>query len=276
MISLKNYAPNWAKILYRELKKLTPNKKKRKQEIKNKALLKANKTNKIIKKIYREEQILVLNGPFKGMHYILASNGSQLLPKLLGSYEEPIHRWINEILANSNYTTIIDVGCAEGYYAVGFARANSKPNILAFDVDRSALTNAKGLAKINGVADSIQFAERFDGAAVSKILEADRNRKILIFMDVEGAELDLLDVNAHPSLLECDILVELHDCFISGLTEKIIGFFSSTHKIQIIVDYPWRYGMYVPEDLELPDDDLQFSLDEMRPKEMRWMLAQKR
>ena len=63
-----------------------------------------------------DNQYIIQNGHFKGMNYIKRSSGSALLPKILGSYEEPIQGWIKEVIEKKN------IGCAEGYYACGFAR----------------------------------------------------------------------------------------------------------------------------------------------------------
>jgi hypothetical protein len=43
---------------------------------------------------------------------------STFIPKIIGSYECELHPAIEEIIVN-NYAEVWDVGCAEGYYAVG-------------------------------------------------------------------------------------------------------------------------------------------------------------
>ena len=59
----------------------------------------------------------VIHGPFEGLQYPDArSSGSSLLPKLIGSYEHELHEIINDALGQS-YTDLVDIGCAEGYYA---------------------------------------------------------------------------------------------------------------------------------------------------------------
>src|SRR5436190_882004 len=64
----------------------------------------------------------VLGGIFKGLQYPrFESSGSGLVTKLLGSYENELHPFIQQLGANK-YTEIIDIGCAEGYYAVGLAQ----------------------------------------------------------------------------------------------------------------------------------------------------------
>lgn len=59
--------------------------------------LRNNLNFEIIKYVFNNK-IYVHNEPFKGMKYISKSNGSDLLPKILGSYEEPIQEWIKKII----------------------------------------------------------------------------------------------------------------------------------------------------------------------------------
>ncbi|MFL0206169.1 methyltransferase [Aquirufa sp. 2-AUSEE-184A6] len=229
----------------------------------------------IINKLYKNE-IYVLNGPFSGMKYISESNGSQLLPKLIGCYEEPIHNWILEIINNPIYKTIIDVGCAEGYYAVGFAKSPHHPQIIAFDIDNTALENAKKLAVLNNVVESIKFFNQFEYKFLENLLKSKPNQKVLVFMDIEGDERILLDTKKFPVIKECDFLVELHDCFYPGLTEKIISFFNQTHKIQIILDYPWREKEYCFNYNDFSSDETHFLFNENRPTGMSWMYAKRK
>src|SRR5262245_45426434 len=64
--------------------------------------------------------ISVQHGPFKGLAYFDETVWGSITPKWLGSYEAELHPAIEEIISRP-YETIIDVGCAEGYYAVGLA-----------------------------------------------------------------------------------------------------------------------------------------------------------
>jgi hypothetical protein len=246
------------------------NKKKKEEDF-----IREKKTSQIIKNIFKSE-IVVLNGPFKGMKYISSSNGSQLLPKLIGSYEEPIHKWIFEILNNGKYETIIDVGCAEGYYAVGLTQAKSSPNILAFDLNNLAIENAKKLAYINNVSNSVQFFNNFEISILKKIFETNPNQKVLIFMDVEGDEENLLNTINFPIIKDCDILVEVHDCFYPGITNKLISYFSQTHKIEIVIDYPWREFNYSFNNTKLSSEEVFFIYDERRLKDMKWLYAKRK
>ena len=68
----------------------------------------------------------VAAGPFAGMRYITRSCGSKLAPKVIGCYERELHPAIENAI-RGDYQRIIDIGCAEGYYAVGLAWRKSSP-----------------------------------------------------------------------------------------------------------------------------------------------------
>ena len=60
-------------------------------------------------------------GPFAGMEFLSNVLEGCYIPKLLGTYEMELHpTWIR-LRQLRKYRTIIDIGAAEGYYAVGLA-----------------------------------------------------------------------------------------------------------------------------------------------------------
>jgi hypothetical protein len=67
----------------------------------------------------------VLTGPFRNMLYLNTSEFGPIAPKWLGSYEMEIQDLVGE-LCKRGYATIAKIGPAEGYYAVGFARASNR------------------------------------------------------------------------------------------------------------------------------------------------------
>ena len=61
-----------------------------------------------------------MQGPLAGMDFLPQSAEGCHIAKLLGCYEQPLQPFIEEAIANA-YPTILNIGCAEGYYAVGMA-----------------------------------------------------------------------------------------------------------------------------------------------------------
>lgn len=226
----------------------------------------AKSEEKCLLDTYFSGNYVVNNGPFIGMNYISESSCSQLLPKLLGSYEEPIQTWVLNAIAKK-YTRILDIGCAEGYYAVGFARALPECDLLAFDIDEVALTRARKLAEINDISN-ITFRNICTHDDLNNLIT--NNYHTLVFCDIEGAEDELLRPDLATKLRDADIIVETHDCFNPGVTDRIIDRFYDTHKISCVVDYPCRINKYALA-REISSNDFIKITDEKRPKRMKFL-----
>lgn len=213
------------------------------------------------------DDLTVRFGPFAGMRYLPESSGSQVLPKVLGSYEEPVQPWIEEIIAGGKYELILDIGCAEGYYAVGFAMRMPNAQIHAFDIDPCARELAGRLTALNNVGNRVLLHSE----CTFEVFQKMGGPRTLIFCDIEGNEDDLLDPLRAPRLADCGIFVEAHDAFVPGVSERLITRFASSHKIRMIVDYPGRLAAYsLPEIDALTSDDLAKLTDEVRPASMRF------
>ena len=126
----------------------------------------------------------VLGGPFAGMAYVAEASEGALVPRLLGAYESELHPHLLAFAA-AGLDAVIDVGCAEGYYAVGLARLMPQVTVHAYDIDEKARAACADLAAQNGVADRVLIG----GAFAPDGFEAFAGRRVLVM--VEGRmELD--------------------------------------------------------------------------------------
>lgn len=167
----------------------------------------------------------VLSGPFAGMNYgTLAAEGSRSA-RLLGCYEASLAPVIEAIVA-SNPALIMDIGCAEGYYAVGLARRLPGTRILARDASDMAQLMCRALADLNGVAVET------GGLVTHADFDVAHGTDTVVICDIEGAEADLLDPAAAPGLRHARILVECHDGMKPGLSATLAARFAATHHIQ--------------------------------------------
>src|SRR5215207_2024016 len=93
----------------------------------------------------------VLNGPFRGLQYpSLDITEATLVSKIVGSYESQLHPIINAAM-KANYTDILDIGSAEGYYGVGFARGVPAAVVHCYDINARDLDFSRQMADLNGV-----------------------------------------------------------------------------------------------------------------------------
>lgn len=176
-------------------------------------------------------KIRVLSGPFTGMRYLNTAAFGPISPKWLGTYEWEIQDWVSQC-CNTGYENIINVGSAEGYYSVGFAWRSPASRVFAFDINPFARREVTRLAALNGVSDRVTVRSLFAGHQ----LDSFRPGKNLLVVDIEGAEMVLLNPVDYPALQRFDILVELHETSQSDRcqeSEEILKErFAATHRIQ--------------------------------------------
>lgn len=196
----------------------------------NTAIMAQGTIEKVGKQIYK--------GPFKGMKLIDEVITGSILPKILGAYEWELHESI-ETITSKPYKNILNIGSAFGYYAIGFALRMPDVTVYAHDIDETCQSQCKKMALHNGVADRVKVGGLLTGEDFEKFKE----EETLVFMDIEGAEEDLLDPRKYPALLNMDIVVELHDCNTPDLSTKLPKLFEETHTLQIIKNKTMSFPM---------------------------------
>lgn len=212
----------------------------------------------------------VLAGPFRGMHYDLTPAEGALATRLLGCYEASLAPILETVIARG-YPQVIDIGCAEGYYAVGLARRMPATQVLARDTDPKAQEKVLALARANGVADRVQVGGVMDHAGLDLCHAA----RTFVLCDIEGAEEDLLDPKAAPGLLAADILVEVHEQARPGLLARLTDRFAATHRITRL-DRQLDPGMLPPWAEELNDLDRLLLLWEWRAGPTPWLWMERK
>ncbi len=171
----------------------------------------------------------VLGGPFAGMSFVRQVAEGCCVPKLLGCYEEELHPYVEQAIAR-DYPQLLNIGVAEGYYAVGFARRMPRAKVFAFDIDQNAQRTCAAVARDNGVAERVQIGGLFRGEDFERYAA----ERTLLVCDIEGAERELLDPRAYPALRRMDIIVELHDCLVPGLSQQIPERFLESHDVTLL------------------------------------------
>jgi hypothetical protein len=128
------------------------------------------------------------------------------------------------------YETIVNIGCGDGFYAVGFARRMPQVEIKAYDLNADRQEFCRAMAQKNDVGDRI-FVGGQCGAAELNALQGHR---VLVVCDIEGGERELLDPERIAALREFDILVELHKVLDAALPEEVLTRFSESDDIERI------------------------------------------
>lgn len=213
----------------------------------------------------------VRSGPFCGMRYTDDAFGSAYIPKLLGIYERELHSILQQIV-NEHWDYIIDIGAAEGYYAVGLALRRPDARVIAFEMNTLGQASLAELCCLNGVSQRVTILGQCTPESLAAVLPP--NERTLVICDVEGEEGELLDPYRVPGLQNAHILVELHEFAVRGITNRIVARFGASHNIQHVwqqprhrSEYPFRsFGISL-----LPQRYLDWAVSEWRPEQMSWL-----
>jgi hypothetical protein len=216
----------------------------------------------------------ILSGPFRGMRYLNETVWGPITPKWIGSYEAELHGVLEEVVA-ARYTQIVNVGCAEGYYAAGLALRIPNAQVIAFDLDPTARRQTAHLASLVGVGHRVEVRGNCTPSLLHRLLV----NHPLLMMDVEGAEYHLLDPSAAQNIRNAALLVEVHSSppfDLPAVAESLHARLEATHDLLWL--YPESRDDLVDRfrflwENKISTDRFAEYLDEGRTEAQRWMWA---
>ena len=220
-----------------------------------------------------KNKLIVRAGPFNGLQYPDSiSFGSSLYPKLIGSYEIELERYILDFI-NKKYNNIYVIGCAEGYYCNGLGIKSANSNIYCFDISGDAVKTCNNMSKINNLKNVISINERFNLSS----FEPSISGETLIICDIEGAEASLFEEHEIKKLKNVDLLIEVHDFQNVGLTKVFTSLFNKTHRIKQVFSVDDLYRPMVYESREFTPHNLTYNekyrlMKEYRKAQMSWVI----
>lgn len=173
---------------------------------------------------------VIQSGPFKGIKYYSEKRALDALPKIVGTYELELFPVIDRLLTKQ-YDLVLDVGSAEGYYVIGFAKKWPKTKIIAYDNDHNVRKELVKMLEINNVNELVEVKEFCDE---KELLSLPENIRALIISDCEGYEIELFQSKIIKYLKNCDFLIEAHDGYKKIISRTLISRFKHTHTIQTI------------------------------------------
>lgn len=226
----------------------------------------------VVKLVLLQSQERVVSGPFRGLALNLAPvSRRHLLSYVLGTTELELQPVLERIIAR-RYRSILNVGAADGYYAVGLASRSPTTQVTAYEAKEELHPALARIARLNGVEEQIAV----HGICDAQLLSGKLGREsTLILMDIEGAERAILDPATLPGLRWTDILVETHDVYAPGCTDILIKRFSATHDIErftarprVLSDFPPNFLSFIPKFFPNLALDL---MDERRAGTQEWL-----
>ena len=221
--------------------------------------------------LVKEHGLVVANGPFASMKMNSQTwGGFDINAKILGTYESHV---IDELFAISqtNPGPFIDIGAADGFFAIGAVISGIADETYAFEVDALSRRSIAINASDNNLSERIHIREIANVQTIADVLKKEQKAKILI--DIEGGEYELLDYDFLDEISKCDVIVELHPSLVKdGLKkqEELVARLENNFHIEFFKKSDLRTTSF-PELANLSDDKRLLALSENRAFEMWWI-----
>lgn len=232
----------------------------------------AERRRRISSQVFEQLNGVVQFGPFQGMQ--LSSNphwgSSDRASMLLGLYEKEVLDYIMSLPLNKD-RNFIDIGAADGYYAIGFLMAERFKQSICFELTELGQQVIAENAERNGVGHKVKIHGVANDAALESFSEADLEQAVVL-VDIEGAEFEVLSQRNLEKLRNSYLVIEIHN-WIDGFKEKYNRLLNDANEIFNLSVL--KVGQREIPELEIfenfPDDNRWLMLSEGRPNRMRWL-----
>ena len=225
----------------------------------------------IEEEIAHETGGIVTAGPFKGMRIDPKTSWGtgDIVPKLLGCYEAELAEALERLKAEP-FDAVLNIGSAEGYYAIGSAMIVNAPKVIAMDIDPSAQAATARNAERNGVADKVECRGGIDAEGLAALLT--EFPRALIVCDCEGFEVDLITPPVIAAGAQTTFMIECHDFIGRPVTEDLSVRLAPSHEVAVIHEGPRDPNAY-PLLRRRDSLDRWLAVCEFRPETMTWIVA---
>lgn len=175
----------------------------------------------------------VLTGPFQGLRW-RQDFRPDILNHLLGIYERELHPAIAEVQTRVRPRTVIDLGAYYGYYAIGFARMFPASTVLAYEASAARQVDLRANIDTNGVTGRVAVRGEASATTLQQDIGAAQG-PVLVVCDIDGPEIDVINLETCPALARAFLLVETHS---DHITATLRDRLSCTHDVRHIPARP--------------------------------------
>jgi len=211
-------------------------------------------------------------GPLKGFQFDPESHwgSADRAAMILGLYEQDV---LNSLLQiDSRFVNFIDLGAADGYYGVGLLVNNIFKKSYCFEISEKGQEIIKKNSRLNNVADRVVIKGEARKDFYKDIPLEDLKNSVL-FIDIEGAEFDILDDEAFKIFKDSIVFIELHDWLFNDGDRKLNKLkldANNTHSINELTMSNRDLSNF-DELKSLNDTDRWLLCSEGRPRIMTWL-----
>ncbi len=230
---------------------------------------------KVLNHLIQIHDYKVAHGIFKGMklNKNLFWSKHDLITHILGVYEQHI---LDQLIKFSNQDNeiFIDIGAADGYFAVGSAFSKLFKKVYAFEIQKNGRESLKFNAEANLCDKNIIINSEANFNSLKNLI--DKHSRAVVLIDIEGDEFKLLDFKTLNLLSNCKIIIELHpEQVVDGLNKQkeLINFSKKLFDISLIKRETYNPNVF--EELDhFTDEERLIAFAEGRDNNMRWLILE--
>ena len=227
---------------------------------------------RISREIFEKCNGTVQRGLFKGLQ--LAPNpwwgGLDLGSQCLGYYEQEITELISS-LPDQATKTFIDIGAADGYYAVGMLLSKKSKKCICFEASSVGQAAIRETWMLNGAPGDLEILSVANQPSILSLPELN-SENTLILIDIEGGEFNLLTDDVINRLADSVLILEIHDWepdFLPNYCDLICRLH---REFDIsIIPRAQRNVFRDPSLRDFTDDNRLLLVSERRPSNMRFL-----
>jgi len=219
------------------------------------------------RKVWEHYDGEIAYGIFKGLKINIESDWSgtkDIGPKVFGLYENQILKWIE----GKEFNLFIDIGAADGYYALGILYSNIASTAVTFEISEKDREICRASAITNNVFDKIIVKGEASSSEIIQVVKSHDHG--LIIIDIEGGEYNLITREVLEAARNYYIVIEIHEIENEEIKLSMFKLCAEFHNIEQLTGLERDF----PRDKfteKLTDNERALLLSEGRPFAMNWV-----
>ena len=183
----------------------------------------------------KKHNFIVQYGIFKNlkMNHEISWGRGDIASKIYGFYENKIQQKLKDI----NNPILIDIGAADGFFAIGSLKSKICEFCYAFEETKKSRENLSKTAKINNVQKKLSIIGKVTKDNFFTLLPSKINfSEVTILCDIEGGEFDFFSDEILATIRCSNIIIEIHKNHNKNLEIDLLERVKKYFDVSIIID----------------------------------------
>tara|TARA_B100000925_G_scaffold154375_1_gene115785 strand:+ start:799 stop:1530 length:732 start_codon:yes stop_codon:yes gene_type:complete len=183
----------------------------------------------------KKHNFVVKYGIFKNlkMNHEISWGRGDIASKIYGFYENKIQQKLKDI----NNPILIDIGAADGFFAIGSLKSKICEFCYAFEETKKSRENLFKTAQINNVQNKLSIIGKATKDNFFSLLPSEINfSKVTILCDIEGGEFDFFSDEILKTIKYSNIIIEIHKNHNKNLEIVLLERVKKYFNVSVIID----------------------------------------